>query len=267
MKKFCFYMVLILTLMPCVCALGEGDGWADAQPEPYDEQLAQFDALVVEQTAEWEKELGYFELWPLEKKVEFYQTYGSQPSNYAANTVPIGMPEASDMSAERAVQLSSALIKERYELSDAELNEFKLGLTFCPKGHYEQQVPAQEWSIRYYTPSPGDFWDYRAEFIAILSSATSDITIWRDPSKAKLMSWGMGDYAASMLLHLSTVFYAPEGGEYYHIDNSCSSISPQHYDQLIGFDCGLLPTSKYKHLKPCPICLKEPSPEDIPSNR
>lgn len=76
------------------------------------------------------------------------------------------------------------------------------------------------------------------------------------------MSWGMGEYAASVLMNLSTVFYDPEGGEYYHTDSRCSSISPERHDQLIGFECGLLPTSKYKHLKPCPVCLPDEKTED-----
>lgn len=268
MKKKGFCILLILALMACTFALGETvSATVTNPPELTEEEQARLNALVTEKTTEWEKELGYHGFWPLEKKVEFYQAFGTQPTYYYANTWPILMPESQHMPQERAIELSDALVKERYELTDENLQAYTIGVEFIPMTNDKGEInERRQWIIRYYAPCVDNEGGYRGYFNTFISYPENDIVVIRDPGPTMLKSWGMGEYAASMLTEVGMVYYNPEGGQYYHIDNTCSCMSPEYYDDLVGFETGLLPTSMYKHLKPCPICLEEPSPEDMPSN-
>lgn len=162
------------------------------------------------------------------------------------------------MPQERAIALSNSLIKVKYELTDADLKEYTLGVEFNPLTDDNGEIGvARQWIIRYFAPSVDNPDGYRGYFNTFISSPGNDIVVIRDPSPTQLMSWGMGKYAASMLSEVGLIYYNAEGGQYYHIEINCSSMSPEYYDDLICFETGLLPTSRYKHLKPCPVCLAE----------
>lgn len=245
------------TLPPTEGQTPEGTSIPEAAPEAERTEAEQYalDELVRAKTAEWEKKLGFNGLWPLEKKVEFYQTYGSQPSHYSTIEIPMAMPEETDVKLEDAISYAKQLLRDKFELTDDEIEAFQIGAEFNTDGSYPISGSQRAWILSFYTAEADETGELHGNYCAYIPSPGGDAQLLSNPSVKQLMSWGCSEEAASMLTELGGVCYNPDGGKYFHIDSECASISPEYRGNLVFFETGLLPTSRYNHLKPCPVCL------------
>ena len=57
------------------------------------------------------------------------------------------------------------------------------------------------------------------------------------------------------------LYYQPDGGEYYHLDQNCRRVNPKYLPLQGSFPYAELNSEPYRHLKPCEICGAPPVPE------
>lgn len=55
------------------------------------------------------------------------------------------------------------------------------------------------------------------------------------------------------------IYYVnPDGGQFYHAEQQCSSMSSKYWDQLVTVTKSELSQASYSSLNPCPFCVKGP---------
>ncbi|MDD3336002.1 MAG: hypothetical protein PHI98_10870 [Eubacteriales bacterium] len=227
-----------------------------AEAQLSEEEQRQLDELVVAKTAEWEQELGFFGLWPLEKKVEFCESFGSAPSDYSAEWRLVSMPEEGDVTVASVLSQAKEILKSKFELTDAQIEAYQPGVEFYAEGEYDFYSGSDRTLLlSLFRSAPETEWGYFPDFFIYAPSPDGEIKMIRNLDAETIMSWGIGKNAAFMLTELGSVCYNPDGGNYFHIDRECVSMKPEYWSKLVELETGLLPTKAYRHLKQCPVCL------------
>ncbi|MDD2649202.1 MAG: L,D-transpeptidase family protein [Eubacteriales bacterium] len=88
--------------------------------------------------------------------------------------------------------------------------------------------------------------------------------IWNNRKMGvKVLVWDDSNRTEELPDDSLPLFYNPDGGKYYHLDQRCSSIRDRYLPLKGEFTYGELDDSSYKKLTPCPYCNPPERKDDI----
>lgn len=114
-------------------------------------------------------------------------------------------------------------------------------------------MPPKKYRLRFLVRKEEDgLWYINPDGLDELEKAEEEI-----PTEATAVPGGDADAAMAD----PVLYYQPNGGEYYHLDQNCKCIHPTYLPLQGVFLYSELNDEPYRNLKPCEICGAPPAPE------
>lgn len=220
-------------------------------------------APIYAASEQWEQEKGEWQFWSYADKATFCEQYGAYP--YQSNPSDTGvtelyvMPGAEDTPYEVAVSIAKQAVVE-YLGEKAETLDHLLIASYFRRSYWPMQdgKRSDAWILQFCQTTGKRHPLYDA---VIFSPSGQVLTVMeRDVERemegsARLRQWS--SHSLQMDSNLpATLYYNPDGGQYYHYDANCPSVSKK-YLPLEPFDSSMIQMRpQYSVLLNCPVCIK-----------
>ena len=226
-------------------------------------QLSPWAASIREASEQWEQEKGKWRLWSYADKAAFCEQYGAYPyqeiPRETDTPISYALPTAEDVPYEVALDTAKRATVEHLGAKADVLDALLIAASFRQSFWTNQDGDKSDaWIIQFCETKGECYPQYDA---VVLSPSGQVLTVMeRDVPREITGSAALRQWSSQNLMSADslpdTLYYNPNGGEHYHYDANCTSVS-RKYRPLTPFASELLTMRpEYSVLTGCPVCMK-----------